>query len=153
MSQAGLRAAHEETMKVLRSGADVIFQATFFDGKFLGFADFLGPRPGWHLGRFGIPSLHAMLGSVPCSRSRPTQTKCWPKAYSVSSSATLVLGDGTHSVHRVDEVLPVFRAQRERFLKMVRNHLARRSAGPVEFRCPALMRSLRFLRRAIPGDP
>ena len=32
MSQAGLRAALEESMKVLRSGADVIFQAMFFDG-------------------------------------------------------------------------------------------------------------------------
>ena len=45
MTPAGLRAAHEATMDVLRNGADVIFQATFFDGSFVGFADFLVRQP------------------------------------------------------------------------------------------------------------
>lgn len=123
MSQAGLRAAHEETMKVLRSGADVIFQATFFDGKFLGFADFLvrdqdGTWAVWDtkLAR------HARVSALLQIAAYADQMLA--EGLPVSSSATLVLGDGTHSVHRVDEVLPVFRAQRERFLKMVRNHLA-----------------------------
>ncbi|NQD41673.1 nuclease, partial [Glutamicibacter halophytocola] len=45
MTPQGLRTAHEQTMQVLRNGADVIFQATFFDGSFIGFADFLVRQP------------------------------------------------------------------------------------------------------------
>jgi len=36
-----LRAAEAETLAAMRSGADVIFQATFFDGRWRGHADFL----------------------------------------------------------------------------------------------------------------
>jgi predicted RecB family nuclease len=36
-----LRAAAEATAQAARSGADVIYQATFFDGRWLGLADFL----------------------------------------------------------------------------------------------------------------
>lgn len=36
-----LRQLHEETLTALRSGADVVCQATFFDGEFSGRADFL----------------------------------------------------------------------------------------------------------------
>jgi predicted RecB family nuclease len=36
-----LRAAQDETLAAMRAGADVIFQATFFDGRWRGHADFL----------------------------------------------------------------------------------------------------------------
>jgi uncharacterized protein len=36
-----LRAAHEETVAAMNAGADVIFQATFFDGRWRGHPDFL----------------------------------------------------------------------------------------------------------------
>ncbi|HEY2916540.1 MAG TPA: TM0106 family RecB-like putative nuclease [Candidatus Limnocylindrales bacterium] len=36
-----LRAAAAATIEQMRAGADVIYQATFFDGRWLGFADFL----------------------------------------------------------------------------------------------------------------
>lgn len=35
------RAAKERTLEAMRSGADVIYQATLFDGRWLGYADFL----------------------------------------------------------------------------------------------------------------
>lgn len=38
---AALEAKREETLEALRAGADVVFQATFFDGTLVGFADFL----------------------------------------------------------------------------------------------------------------
>ncbi|GAB3048704.1 TM0106 family RecB-like putative nuclease [Sediminivirga luteola] len=38
---AALRRLHEETLTALRSGADVVCQATFFDGEFSGRADFV----------------------------------------------------------------------------------------------------------------
>src|SRR3954464_995389 len=36
-----LRAAVALTVQAMRDGADVVFQGTFFDGRFVGFADFL----------------------------------------------------------------------------------------------------------------
>jgi predicted RecB family nuclease len=36
-----LRSAQAETLAAMRAGADVIFQATFFDGRWRGHADFL----------------------------------------------------------------------------------------------------------------
>src|SRR5438477_4215298 len=38
---AELRAAAAETLAAMRSGADVVYQATFFDGQWRGHADFL----------------------------------------------------------------------------------------------------------------
>ena len=40
-----LRAAQAGTLDAMRAGADVIFQATFFDGRWRGHADFLFKRP------------------------------------------------------------------------------------------------------------
>jgi hypothetical protein len=40
-----LRAAQTETLEAMRDGADVVFQATFFDGRWRGHADFLFKRP------------------------------------------------------------------------------------------------------------
>src|SRR5207302_5879207 len=40
-SAVELLAAEAETVAAMRSGADVIFQATFFDGRWRGHADFL----------------------------------------------------------------------------------------------------------------
>src|SRR5258708_30082547 len=36
-----LRAAADATIEALRAGVDVVYQATFFDGGWVGFADFL----------------------------------------------------------------------------------------------------------------
>jgi predicted RecB family nuclease len=38
---AALLAAEQRTLETMREGVDVIYQATFFDGRWLGFADFL----------------------------------------------------------------------------------------------------------------
>src|ERR1700690_4189648 len=38
---AGYRAAADATVAAMRAGTEVIYQATFFDGRWLGFADFL----------------------------------------------------------------------------------------------------------------
>ena len=40
-----LRAAQARTLEAMRDGADVIFQATFFDGRWRGHTDFLFKRP------------------------------------------------------------------------------------------------------------
>ncbi|HSO29473.1 MAG TPA: TM0106 family RecB-like putative nuclease, partial [Candidatus Sulfomarinibacteraceae bacterium] len=42
---AALQAAADETIAAMREGADVVYQATFFDGRWRGHADFLFKRP------------------------------------------------------------------------------------------------------------
>nr|WP_244652578.1 bifunctional RecB family nuclease/DEAD/DEAH box helicase [Glutamicibacter sp. FBE19] len=128
MTPEGLRAAHEQTMQVLRNGADVIFQATFFDGSFIGFADFLVRQPdgSWAVWDTKL-ARHARVSALLQVAAYADQMIA--EGIKVSAKTTLVLGDGTHSVHRVDEVLPVFQAQRARFLSMIQQH--RKSSEPV----------------------
>ena len=52
-----IRRQAEETIAAMASGADVIFQATFFDGRWLGYADFLL--------RVDVPDSAVGLGAVP----------------------------------------------------------------------------------------
>ncbi|GAB3159614.1 hypothetical protein GCM10027059_06140 [Myceligenerans halotolerans] len=50
MSHDELAAAHERTLAAMEHGADVVFQASFFDGRFHGRADFLVRGPGGDAG-------------------------------------------------------------------------------------------------------
>ena len=45
MDRATLAAKHAESIEALRAGADVVFQAAFFDGQFHGRSDFLVRQP------------------------------------------------------------------------------------------------------------
>ncbi len=123
MNEQSLRQAHDETIAVLRSGADVIFQATFFDGSFVGFADFLVRQQDgtWAVWDTKL-ARHARVSALLQVAAYADQMMA--EGIEVHPSTTLVLGDGTHSTHRIDEILPVFRAQRTRFLDMVHSHIA-----------------------------
>src|SRR5688572_6964036 len=47
-TEEALTAAHARTVEALHSDAEVVYQATFFDGSFVGHADFLERTPaGW----------------------------------------------------------------------------------------------------------
>lgn len=128
MNEAALRAAHDQTIATLRSGADVIFQATFFDGSFVGFADFLVRQDdgSWAVWDTKL-ARHARVSALLQVAAYADQMMA--EGIRVHPTTTLVLGDGTHSEHRIDEILPVYRAQRKRFLSMVSEH--QRSGQPV----------------------
>ncbi|HLH66960.1 MAG TPA: hypothetical protein VKV27_14780 [Solirubrobacteraceae bacterium] len=50
-SEAGLRAAEDATLAAMAAGVDIVYQATFFDGRWRAHADFLRrvatPRGHW----------------------------------------------------------------------------------------------------------
>jgi predicted RecB family nuclease len=56
--------AEEATLRAMRRGAPIIYQATFFDGRFLGHADFLRrvETPSSHLGEYSYEVLDTKLG-------------------------------------------------------------------------------------------
>ncbi|BBZ42933.1 TM0106 family RecB-like putative nuclease [Mycobacterium parmense] len=119
---AGLAAAAEATREAVAKRAPVVYQAAMFDGRFVGFADFLildGERyrvVDTKLAR--SPKVTALL-----------QLAAYADALSgsgvpVAPAAELQLGDGTVVPYRVCDLLPVYRSQRARLQALLDEHTA-----------------------------
>ncbi|WP_026551654.1 bifunctional RecB family nuclease/DEAD/DEAH box helicase [Arthrobacter sp. H20] len=121
MERTLLETKHRESIAALRSGADVVFQAAFFDGQFHGRSDFLvktteGSYAVWDTKLARHAKVSALLqlaayGDQLLAAGIPT-----------ASEVTLVLGNGAHSVHSLSDILPVFRERRDRFLRLIGEH-------------------------------
>ena len=119
-----LARAVELTNAALRSDdASVIYQATFADDEFVGFADFLvrGPDGRWivqdtKLARHArVTALMQLAAYV----DRLDQLRV-PRADEVQ----LLLGDGSTSTHRVDDLLPVYALRRRRLRALLEDRLS-----------------------------
>ncbi|VXC47189.1 conserved hypothetical protein [Arthrobacter sp. 9AX] len=132
-----LQAKHAETELALRSGADVVFQATFFDGEFLGYADFLVNEAAGtgNPGRYEVwdtkLARHAKVGALLQLAAYGDQLL--GMGLEPSPTATLVLGtrvgeDWLRSSHSLPDLLPVFRERRRRFRQLTADHRAADSA-------------------------
>ncbi len=116
----GLRAAADETADLIRSGADVIFQATFFDGRWRGNADFLlrverpSPLGSWsydiadtklarHVKTSAILQLCVYADLL-------TQVQGVPP-----ERVVVVTGDGREHDHRLADYAAYYRRAKERF--------------------------------------
>ena len=123
LSWSGLEAKRVETLEALRTGADVVFQATFFDGSMVGFADFLMRGPG---GSYAVHDTklarHARVSALLQLAAYGDQLEQY--GIPVAPVATLVLGDRRHSEHAMADLLPVFREHRQRFLALTAAHRA-----------------------------
>ncbi|MBF4573874.1 TM0106 family RecB-like putative nuclease [Herbiconiux sp. VKM Ac-1786] len=111
------------TLEALHAGADVVFQATFFDGRFLGFADFLVKAP---------PATGAATASAPhryevydtkLARHAKITALLQLAAYAdqldrldvpLGDEVHLLLGDGSRSTHELRDILPVYLDRRHR---------------------------------------
>lgn len=129
---ASLRARHDETIAALRAGTGVVFQGSFFDGRFHGRADFL-------VRESDAPLTYAVYDSK-LARHAKIQALLQLSAYAdqlvaagvpVSPEVHLVLGDGTTTSHRLDELLPVYRARRARLQHLLDEHRA--AQGPADW--------------------
>ena len=117
-----LAAAVESTITAFRDGAPVVFQAAFFDGSFIGFADFIVRRPD---GRYRVqdtklarsPKVTALLQLAAYVEQLETA------GIPVDDDVDLILGDGTVSTHAVADILPVYRRRRARLLRIVAERL------------------------------
>ncbi|WP_137144414.1 TM0106 family RecB-like putative nuclease [Mycolicibacterium sp. CR10] len=123
---AGLTAAAEQTMRAIERRAPVIYQAAMFDGRFVGFADFLiledssdGPR--------------YRLRDTKLARSVKVEALLQLAAYAetlatagvpVAPEVDLILGDGTAASYPIDELLPVYRPRRRALQRLLDAHLA-----------------------------
>ena len=128
-------------MRAVERRAPVIYQAAMFDGRFVGFADFLV-----------FDGQHYRLRDTKLARSVKVEALLQLAAYAdtlaragvpVAPEVELVLGDGASVSYRVDELLPVYAPRRAALERLLDGHLA--AGKPVAwedteiracFRCP-----------------
>lgn len=133
MDRASLSAKHAESIDALRSGADIVFQAAFFDGQFHGRSDFLVRKPGGTYAVFDTKlARHAKVTALLQLAAYGDQLL--KAGITPDPTVTLVLGNRVHSDHPLLEILPVFRERRDRFLRMTAEHVA--ASGPVQWGDP-----------------
>ncbi|WP_449374745.1 TM0106 family RecB-like putative nuclease [Arthrobacter psychrolactophilus] len=107
----------------MRAGADVVFQATFFDGSLVGFADFLMKQPDGSYAVWDTKlARHAKVSALLQLAAYGDQLQKYQ--IPVAPVATLKLGDRSESGHPMPDLLPVFRERREQFLALTGAHRA-----------------------------
>ena len=145
---AGLAAAAEATRRAIADRAPVVYQAAMFDGRFVGFADFLV-----------LDGEHYRVTDTKLARSPKVTALLQLAAYAdalagsgvpVAPEAELELGDGTVVRYRVGDLIPVYRSQRAVLERLLDEHHAAGSAVRWEdegvaacFRCPLCAEQLR----------
>jgi len=115
-----LRAAEAETMAAMASGVDVIYQATFFDGRWRGHADFLLRRDGasdlgpWHYEVADTKLALSVKGSAllqVCVYSDRLETVQGRRPEFIH----VVTGDSETNTLRLDDFAAFYRAVKKRF--------------------------------------
>lgn len=145
---AGLAAATDATLRAVADHAPAVYQAAMFDGRFLGFADFL-VRDGEQY----------RVVDTKLARSEKVTALLQLAAYAdvlaasgvpVAPEAELRLGDGTAVRHRVSDLVPVYRLQRVRLQRLLDDHHASGAAVRWDdesvaacFHCPSCIEQLR----------
>jgi uncharacterized protein len=147
-SVENITAAAAQTQRAIDRGAQVIYQATMFDGRFVGFADFL-VRDG---DRYQV-------SDTKLARSAKVTALLQIAAYAdtlshsgipVAPEAELVLGSGKAVRYRIDELIPVYAEQRARLQRLLDEHYAEGTAVRWDddrvhacFRCPVCEEQVR----------
>src|SRR5271156_3859844 len=145
---AGISVAAAATERAIDRGAPVVYQAAMFDGRFVGFADFLVRHDGLY-----------QVSDTKLARSAKVTALLQIAAYAdtlshagipVHQEAELILGNGTAVTYRLDELIPVYREQRARLQRLLDDHYTH--GAPVRwedenvracFRCPVCEEQVR----------
>jgi uncharacterized protein len=134
MSRDELIEAHARTLAALEQGADVVYQASFFDGRFHGRADFLVRDPlGEMVHGGGAPQPRYAVHDSKLARRTKVRALLQLAAYAdqlmdaridPTDEVHLVLGTGETTSHRLADLLPVFRKRRTRLVEVLDAHVA-----------------------------
>ncbi|MFC0681668.1 TM0106 family RecB-like putative nuclease [Lysobacter korlensis] len=131
-AREALEQAAAATAIALRGEADVVFQGTFFDGRFLGYADFL------------VRSANRIeVYDTKLARKARVTALLQLAAYAEQlqrlgiepgEEVHLLLGTGETSTHRLSDILPVYRLRRDRLVQILDERMA--ADGPVAWGDP-----------------
>ncbi|QAY72956.1 TM0106 family RecB-like putative nuclease [Agromyces protaetiae] len=123
-------AAVAETRAALESGSPVVYQATFATRGFIGFADFLVRRSD---GRYRVQDAklarHARVTALLQLAAYAEQLD--RLGIPCDDTVELLLGDGSTSEHRLDDIRPVYLQRVARLRQLVDERVA--ADGPVEW--------------------
>ncbi|MFD4180040.1 TM0106 family RecB-like putative nuclease, partial [Rhodococcus sp. NPDC058514] len=127
-----LTAANRATVDAARAGADVIYQGTFFDGRFLGFCDFLVREDDRYAVFDTKLSRHARVPAL-------LQLAAYADALTADGiatapHATLILGDDSEASYSLEDIAPVYRQRRDELLRVLDEH--RREGAPAQWGDP-----------------
>ncbi|WP_421083634.1 AAA domain-containing protein [Rothia nasimurium] len=108
-----------ETLEALRAGADVVFQAAFFDGSFHGRADFLVKQED---GSYRVVDTKlARTARVPALLQLAAYAhQLEHEGIDLDSQVSLILGHEVESLHELSTITPVFEEKRERLEALLR---------------------------------
>lgn len=124
----GMDAAVAATLAALASDASVIYQAAFRSESFVGFADFLvRDDDGRWLVQDTKLARHARVTALMQLAAYVDQLDRLGVAR--SDRVELLLGDGSTSTHRVDDLLPVFGLRRARLEQLIADRRVGLGAG------------------------
>ena len=112
----------DETLALLTAGADVVYQGAFFDGDFVGWADFL-VRHGhtWQVQDTKL-ARHAKVEALLQLAAYADQLQ--RAGIEVSEEVVLLLGSGVASRHRTIDLIPVYRQRMDRLRTLVDAQIA-----------------------------
>ncbi|MGV9768501.1 TM0106 family RecB-like putative nuclease [Microbacterium sp. NPDC003461] len=117
--EAGMARAVEETMAALTAPhARVVFQAAFSTAEFVGFADFLLREPdgSWRVQDSKLARRAKVTALMQLAAYVDQLDRL---GIPHSDEVDLLLGDGSTSTHRVDDLLPLFRVRRRRIRDLI----------------------------------
>lgn len=123
----GYAQAVAATKQAFEQGADVVFQATFYEDDgvhgFIGFADFITRQPD---GRYRVEDTKlarsAKITALMQLASYAERLAAW--GVLTDDTVTLILGDRSCSDHALDDITPVFQLRRDRMLEIADEHQA-----------------------------
>ena len=159
MTPTALHEVADQTLRALRGEAKIVFQATFFDPEqrpadpaagepaiaFLGFADFLELTDD---GSYEVQDTKlARRAKVTALMQLAAYAEQLERlGIDVSPEATLILGSGERSRHRVADIAPVFRRRRARLHRILLDRFGaegsdgrRDTAAPVAWGAPGIV--------------
>ena len=113
-----LSSAVRATAEAFESAAEVVFQATFFDGSFVGFADFIVRQAD---GSYEVQdSKLARTARVTALLQLAAYAEQLERSgVPIAPTVRLILGDGRESVHLLSDIAPVYRNRRHRLLRII----------------------------------
>jgi predicted RecB family nuclease len=123
-----IQEAADATSRAFAEGAEVVFQAAFFDGRFLGYADFIiridddaEGRPRYEVYDTKL-ARRAKITALLQLAAYSEQLQLL--GVSTGDEVHLILGNGVTSSHRLADILPVYRKRRARLESIIDGRLA-----------------------------
>lgn len=124
---ASIEVACRQTLDALTADAEVVFQGAFFDGRFLGYADFimLGDDGRYEVYDTKLARKAKITALLQLAAYSDQLTK---RGFEVGEQVHLWLGTGELSSHNLSDILPVYRKRRARLQKILDGRVADHAA-------------------------